>query len=128
MDQYPLHFYDEPIAVAFDHPPTLEKKPTCPDSFTWRGVTYCVSTLVKEWVDYHRRGRMARNMQPQHAAVAEGRGSWGVGRFYFQVTVDTGQLFEIYYDRAPKDADTRKGSWVLVGEYTSPINPSTETG
>ncbi|HEX7434131.1 MAG TPA: DUF6504 family protein [Anaerolineaceae bacterium] len=124
MDQHPLHFYAEPIAVAFDHPPVLEKKPTCPDAFTWREVTYRVTALVKEWVDYRRRGRMARNMQPQHAAVATSRGSWGVGRFYFQVVVDTGQLFELYYDRAPKDTDTRKGSWVLVGEYSStPTGP-----
>jgi hypothetical protein len=120
MDQTPLHLYAEPITVIFDQPPALEKKPACPDGFIWRGVTYRAVTLVKEWVDYRRRGRMARNMQPQHAIVAEGRGSWGVGRFYYQVSVDTGQLFEIYYDRAPKDIDSRKGSWVLVGEYTQP--------
>ncbi len=117
MDRQPLHFYDEAIQVDFDQPPALEKKPTCPTAFTWRGETFRVSELTKEWVDYRRRGRSARNMQTQHAAVATTRGSWGVGRFYFQVKVDSGQIFEIYYDRAPKDADTRKGSWVLVGEY-----------
>jgi len=65
-------------------------------------------------VDYQQRGRMARNMQPQHAAVASSRGSWGVGRYHFRVRVDSGQVFQFYYDRAPKDADVRKGSWVLV--------------
>lgn len=117
MDQLPLHFYDEPITVEFIESPALEKKPTCPDAFSWRGTTYRVEELLTEWVDYRRRGKMARNMQPQHAAVASVRGSWGVGRFYFRVKVHTEQIFEIYYDRAPKDVDARKGSWVLVGEY-----------
>ena len=113
----PLHFYDEPVEVSFTQPPALEKKPSCPDAFTWRGQAYAIVDLLAEWVDYRRRGRMARNMQPQHAVVASERGSWGVGRFYFRVKVDTGQVFELYYDRAPKDAGARKGSWVLVGEY-----------
>ena len=113
----PLHFYDEPVEVSFTRPPALEKKPPCPDAFTWREQRYTVVELLAEWADFRRRGRMARNMQPQHAAVASERGSWGVGRFFFRVKVDTGQVFELYYDRAPKDAGARKGSWVLVGEY-----------
>jgi hypothetical protein len=72
--------------------------------------------MLASWVDYERRGRMARNMQPQHARVAETRGSWGVGRFFFQVKVSDGRIFELYYDRAPKDADQRLGSWMLVSE------------
>jgi hypothetical protein len=72
--------------------------------------------MLEEWADFTRRGRMARNMQPQHAAVASHRGSWGVGRYYFRVKVDTGQIFELYYDRAPKDVDDRLGRWVLVAE------------
>jgi len=59
---------------------------------------------------------MARNMQPQHAAVAAGRGSWGVGRDYFRVRVESGQVFDIYYDRAPKGSDARKGTWFLYRE------------
>ena len=117
----PLHFFDQPITVQFDEPPSLEKKPGCPDAFTWDGKTYQVTELLAEWVDYQRRGRMARNMQPQHAAVASNRGSWGVGRFHFRVRVDSGQIFQIYYDRAPKDVDARKGSWVLVGEFELPV-------
>ena len=119
MQPVPLHFYDEPIEVSFKRPPALEKKPPCPDAFTWRGQSYAVVELLSEWADFRRRGKMARNMQPQHAAVAMERGSWGVGRSYFRVKVDTGQVFELYYDRAPKDAGARKGSWVLVGEYRS---------
>ena len=113
----PLHFIDQPILVHFDQPPALEKKPGCPDAFTWNGVIYQVNELLAEWVDYQRRGRMSRNMQPQHATVASNRGSWGVGRFYFRVRVQTRQVYLLYYDRAPKDVDFRKGSWVLVGEF-----------
>jgi hypothetical protein len=88
----------------------------CPDAFVRRRATYRIVEKLREWHDYRRRGRMARNMQPQHAAVAEGRGSWGVGRSYFQVRVEGGQVFELYYDRAPKGSDQRKGAWVLVSE------------
>ena len=119
MEYKPLHFIDQPILVSFAHPPVLEKKPGCPDEFTWNGETFLVKELLAEWVDYQRRGRMARNMQPQHASVASNRGSWGVGRFYFRVRVQSGQIYLIYYDRAPKDVDIRKGSWVLVGEFES---------
>lgn len=110
------HFIGEPIAVEFDRPPLLEKKPSCPQRFVWRGENYTVLEKVSEWQDYQRRGRMARNMQPAHAAVAEQRGSWGVGRFYFRVRVAGDRLFDIYYDRAPKDADRRKGAWFLYRE------------
>ena len=67
---------------------------------------------------------MARNMQPQHAAVASGRGSWGVGRDYFRVRVESGQVFDIYYDRAPKGAEARKGAWFLYRE----VSAGDETG
>ncbi len=117
MSLQPRHFYGEPIEPIYQELPTYEKKPDCPDGFIWRGGQYRVSELLNEWADFERRGRMARNMQPQHARVAANRGSLGVGRFYFRVRTDTGQVFEIYYDRAIKDSDHRKGSWVLVGEY-----------
>jgi hypothetical protein len=117
MELKALRFIGEPIQVVFDQPPALEKRPGCPDAFLWQGESYRVTAMLEQWFDYKRRGRMARNMAPQHALIAEGRGSWGVGRFYFRVRADSGQIFEIYYDRAPKDADTRKGGWVLVAEY-----------
>jgi hypothetical protein len=58
--------------------------------------------VLSEWGNFRRRGRRARNMQPQHAAIANRRGSWGVGQFHFQVRADSGQIFELYYDRAPR--------------------------
>jgi len=121
MDLKPLRFIGEPIQVQFDRPPLLEKKPGCPDQFTWRGETYRISETLNEWRDYGRRGRMARNMQPEHAAVAERRGSWGVGRFYFRVRTGTDQVFDLYYDRSPKSADDRKGAWFLYREVVASL-------
>ena len=119
-----LHFIDEPVEAHFDRPPALEKKPGCPDEFAWRGTTYRIIEKLAEWHDYRRRGRMARNMQPQHAAVAEGRGSWGVGRDYFRVRVESGQVFELYYDRAPQGSDQRRGTWVLINELAPAASTS----
>jgi len=116
MAYTPLRYIGEPIEVCFDQPPLFEKKPPAPSRFVWRGESYRVAAVLSEWRDYSRRGRAARNMQPQHAAVAEHRGSWGVGRYYFRVRVDGGRIFELYYDRAPKGSDQRKGAWFLVSE------------
>ena len=109
-------FIGQAIEVEFDRPPLLEKKPGCPDRFTWEEDSHEIVEKMGEWHDYQRRGRMARNMKPTHAAVAEKRGSWGVGRDYFRVQTSEGRIFEIYYDRAPKDADRRKGVWFLFRE------------
>ena len=107
MDIKPLRFIGESIKAQFDQPPMLEKKPGCPDQFVWRGETYRVTELLKEWHDYSRRARMAHNMRPGHAAAALRRGSWSVGRDYYRVLTETGRIFDLYYDRAPKK-DTRK--------------------
>ena len=115
-DLKPFNFINEPIDVHFDQAPALEKKPGAPDGFAWRGQTYRILELLSEWHDYQRRGRMARNMQPQHASVASGRGSWGVGQDYYRVRTDDGRIFELYYDRAPKGSDQRKGAWFLYRE------------
>lgn len=116
----PLRFIAEPINVNFNKPPAIAKKPGCPDEFIWRGETYRVVELISEWHDYRRRGRMARNMKPARAAVAEHRGSWGVGEFNYRVRTENGRIFDIYYDRSPKDADHRKGEWFLYREMSLP--------
>ena len=120
MKTMPLSLVDEPILVAWETPPIREKAPSCPQRFTWRGKEYRITRVLEEWIEYQRRGRMAKNMAPAHLASASRSGSWGVGRFYFRVTVDTDQVFEIYYDRAPKDVDNRKGGWFLKGERSLP--------
>jgi hypothetical protein len=116
----PLRFIGEPIQVEFDRPPLLEKKPGCPDRFLWRGKTYRVVEMLNEWHDYSRRGRMARNMRPEHAAAALRRGSWGVGRDYYRVRTESGRVFDLYYDRAPKGTRDRKGGWFLYREMSEP--------
>lgn len=117
MEFTPIHFLDQPIEAIFDTPPVREKTPDAPpNGFIWEGKTYHVVEMLSSWNDYKRRGRMARNMQPQHAAVASTRGSLNVGRFYFRVKVDTGQVFDIYFDRAMKNVDERKGQWFVYRE------------
>jgi hypothetical protein len=111
-----LHFLDQPIEVLFDTPPAREKTPDCPNGFIWADKTYRVVEMLSSWSDFKRRGKMARNMRPEHAAVAATRGSLNVGRFYFRVRVDTHQIFDIYYDRAMKNVDDRKGQWFIYRE------------
>ena len=116
METSPLNFIDEPIEVIFDRQPALSKSPTCPSAFIWRDETFRVVETLESWVNYDRRGNMARNMRPSHTVMAAKRGSWGVGRFHFRVRVTDGRVFEIYYDRAPESAGDRKGHWFLLGE------------
>ena len=117
VDNYQaVHFYDNPIEPVFDTPPAREKSPDCPNGFVWDEKTYRVIEMLSSWNDFTRRGKMARNMRPAHAAVASSRGSLNVGRFYFRVLTDTNQVFDIYYDRAMKNVDDRKGQWFIYRE------------
>jgi hypothetical protein len=122
MDYSPLHYISEPVKVLFDQAPALEKKTGCPVGFVWREDTYRIVELLGEWHDYGRRGRMASNMQPQHALAAQRRGSWGVGQDFYRVQTESGRVFDLYYDRAPKGSDQRKGAWFLFQEL-SPSPP-----
>ena len=115
MELIPLHFIDSP--------PALEKSPDCPDGFIWEGKTYHVTEMLSSWSDFTRRGRNAKNMRPAHAVVASTRGSLNVGRYYFRVRVDSGQIFDVYYDRAMKNVDNRKGQWFLYRELRSAALP-----
>ena len=110
------HFIGQQIEVRFDKSPTRQKTPPCPDGFVWEDHTFQVIEKQSEWFDFSRHGRMARNMRPTHLSAAEDRGSLGVGRFYFRVRVDTGRIFEIYYDREVRDVDDRLGHWFLYRE------------
>jgi hypothetical protein len=118
MELKPLHFIGEPVEVHFARPPDLEKMPGPPDGFTWRGSRHIILEIISEWHDYRRRGRMARNMRPTHTSTAERRGSWGVGQDYYRVRTQDGRFFDLYYDRAPKDVDQRKGGWFLDKELS----------
>ena len=112
----PIHFYDDPIQPIFDTLPAREKSPDCPNGFIWNDKTYRVMEMLSSWSDFARRGKMAKNMRPAHAVVAASRGSLNVGRFYFRVRVATDQIFDIYYDRAMKSLDDRKGQWFVYRE------------
>jgi len=57
-------------------------------------------------------------MQPQHAKVASQHGSWGVGKFYFDVLTQEDKFFRLYYDRTPKNAFDREGKWILLAELS----------
>jgi hypothetical protein len=116
MALIPIRFINQEVEVRFDQPQLLEKTPNCPDGFAWRDEQFQIVELISEWRDYRRQGRMARNMRPEHAATAARRGSWGVGQFYFRVRTQQGRIFDLYYDRAPKDVDRRKGAWFLDKE------------
>jgi len=105
-----------PITVEFDRPPLYSKRPHCPDRFTWDGQTFEIEEVLGQDTNFARRGRMAQNMQPEHAARAAQKGSWGVGRYSFRVRVAGGRVFDIYYDRAPKDIDHPEGQWFLRSE------------
>lgn len=114
----PIRFIEEPIDVLYDYPPILEKKPGPPNAILWRESRYRIMEVISEWHDYQRRGRMARNMRPEHAETAQKRGSWGVGKDYFRVVTDSGRIFDIYFDRAPKSVDKRKGAWFIFQELS----------
>ena len=112
------HFISEPITANFSSPPNYTKKPPCPDQFNWHNETFSIQACLSERRDYSRRGRMVKNMQPQHAQVASSRGSWGVGRVYYEVQTTNKRYFRLYYDRSPKDALDREGQWILLAELT----------
>lgn len=128
MPEYtPIHFLAEHIDVLFNAPPLYQKSPHCPNAFIWNEKTYSVIESLSEWADFSRTGKMAKNMSPAHAEMASSRGSLNVGRFYFRVrvmlsgssTAAQTQIFDIYYDRAMKGVDKRKGEWFIYRELTS---------
>ena len=139
MDLIPLHFFDQAIEVIFDTPPLREKAPDCPNGFIWEDQTYRILEMLSSWTDFKRRGKMARNMRPEHATVAATRGSLNVGRYYFRVLVMSSssiakhpsgtagqsdeQIFDIYYDRAMKSLDDRKGQWFVYRELGKADGP-----
>ena len=118
MQMKPKRFINEAVEAFFEQAPALEKKPGPPAGFIWRGERFVIVEILSEWHDYQRRGRMNRNMRPKHAGAAELRGSWGVGQDYYRVRTQDERLFDIYYDRAPKDVDRRKGAWFLDREMS----------
>lgn len=107
-----MRFIDEAIQVEFDEEPLLEKVPPCPARFIWGDRTFTVAEMLQESHSFARRGKVSENMRPAHLRAALWRGSWGVGRSTFRVRTTEGDVFDLYYDRAPS-AGGRKGGWFL---------------
>lgn len=112
----PVQFVGEEIKAQFDKAPMLSKKPGPPSSFLWGQESFRVTETISQWFDYDRKGRMAKNMKDENLRQAKRRGSWGVGRYFFRVRTDSDRVFDLYYDRAPKDAGDREGHWFLWRE------------
>ena len=116
-DDLPARFIGAPIQVEHDQPPALEKRPGPPDRFAWEGRAYRVVAVLQEWHDYQPRGKSlafyVKEQGSYRAKAARRRGSWGVGRDYYRVRTDTGETFDLYYDRDPHGPGRRKGSWFL---------------
>ena len=112
----PIKFIDQIIEVFFDSKPSFSKNPPCPTGFRWNDTFFSIEKSLYEWRDFTRHGRMKRSMRPSRLKRASKRGSWGVGKYTFIVETTTGRIFEIYYDRSPKNVDDRKGTWVLFSE------------
>jgi hypothetical protein len=111
-----MEFYADEIEVRFDKEPTLDKKPGLPAAFTWRGHEYVIVELLEEWHDYRKRGKSKAFYEKERGSYwvtrIQREGSWGVGRDYYRVRTESGEVFDIYYDRAPR-GQTKKGQWIL---------------
>jgi len=110
------HFIDELIEVGFDRELLIKKSPDCPSYFLWKKEKFHINELLLAWNDLSRRGTSAKNMRPAHLERAGVKGSWGVGRFFFRVKTREGRIFDIYYDRAPKNSAEGAGQWFLFRE------------
>ncbi len=112
----PVEFYADEIEVRFEQEPVLEKKPGVPSAFTWRGREYVIVELLKEWHDYRKRGKTRTLYERERGSYwvkkSERHGSWGVGRDNYRVRAASGEIFDVYYDRAPKGRK-RTGQWIL---------------
>ena len=64
----------------------LSPKATLPQSSYLGEDSWAIVSLLAEWRDYERRGRMAQNMRPEHAMRAAKRGSWGCGTLFLPYT------------------------------------------
>ncbi len=115
-DPVPLHFIGEEVQVSFDRQPALLKVPHAPSGFRWHGRYHRVEAVLSSWFDYGRRSAKSKKSGPEQQVSAARMGSWGVGRFYFRVRDQDGRVFDLYYDRSPKDASDRLGHWFLWRE------------
>ena len=72
-----------------------------PASFIWEGSAHQVTSIDKEWHDWHVATGGPKRIAWKHRRH----------RNYFRVTTTQGRVFEIYYDRKAK-----RPEWVLYRE------------
>jgi hypothetical protein len=84
-----------------------EGVPLRPVSFTWRGSTHRITSIEKEWHDWH-----VPVGGPKRIAWKNRR-----HRTYFRATTTQGKTVELYYDRKGKRAE-----WILYRELDSPVS------
>jgi len=114
IELVPVRFINDAIMVEFDRPPLYGKTPVAPNRFWWNGVLWQIKDVMLEWKDYERRGKASHNMRPTNLLKAMGRGSFGVGRFYFRVNTQQDRIFVLYFDRAAE----KDQAWILHAEYS----------
>ncbi len=126
------HFIGAAIQVLYDQPPAFEKRPGPPNGFVWEGKTFKVTAVLREWHDYDLRGKSlsfyVKEQGSYRAKAAKRRGTWGVGRDYFRVRTESGEVFDLYYDRDPGGPGGRKGSWFLFQQILDDDAPSESDG
>lgn len=121
----PISFINQEIQVEFDQHPLYSRTPIPPNRFFWKGEVWEIQEVIGEWKDFDRRGKTAHNMRPSNLLKAAKRGSRGVGRFYYRVMTGDERIFQIYFDRAAWDQESKQGKWFLYAEYSYVI-PTTE--
>ena len=114
-----MQFIGHEITVRLPSGFSLEKKPPVPEAFEWQGNLHTVAEMLAMW---HRYGKPEIRTQggrpPYFVRSGRTQGSWGQGRAYYRVRTESGRLFDLYYDRAPK-GQRRAGAWFLWRELSA---------
>jgi hypothetical protein len=103
-------FISDEVEPIFEREPALKKRTGVPDGFLWKGNTFRIVELLAEWHDYSKQREVSPTRRGQ-TQLDRQHGSWGLGRDYYRVRTQDGQVFELYYDRRPRRGAI--GIWVL---------------
>lgn len=113
-----MAFISAEIEPIFHKAPAIKKRAGAPDAFWWQGERHDVAELLAEWHDYGKQ-REPGNTRRTQAQLNRQRGGWGTGRDYYRVRTSAGRIFELYYDRRPKNRQII-GVWILYRELEEP--------
>lgn len=110
-------FISAEIEAEFNEQPTLKKRAGVPDAFVWQGERFEVAELLSEWHDYDKKRREVGETRRSQTQLDRQHGSWGTGRDYYRVRTTSDRIFELYYDRRPKNRQVI-GVWILYRELS----------